>query len=390
MSLVEKKNELRHIALLPAGFKDQLPSMAAHEAFIVQAIIEQCEAYGYERIKPPLIEFEDSLFNGAGVSMTENSFRFMDPVSGKMMGIRADMTVQVARIATTRLAHLERPLRLCYSGEVLRVNPDNLNPDRELVQVGAELIGPNTVTADLEVIQIALDALKTLGTRNISIDITAPALIPFVLKSVGLDPSSSQELRGALDRKDIKAVESLAGSNALLLGNIMTTAGAWEAGIKKLRELTLPIEVEKIIDRLENLASLISSENDIAEVTIDPIENRGFEYYNGIGFSFFSRGIRGELGRGGRYSLEDCSSQSSCGFSLYIETLLRALNEPAKKNRLLIPADTNRKTIMDFHAAGWLTVNGLGDIIDERTEAERLGCSHFLRNGQVETTQIIE
>ena len=119
MSLVEKKNELRHIALLPAGFKDQLPSMAAHEAFIVQAIIEQCEAYGYERIKPPLIEFEDSLFNRAGVSMTENSFRFMDPVSGKMMGIRADMTVQVARIATTRLAHLERPLRLCYSGEVL-------------------------------------------------------------------------------------------------------------------------------------------------------------------------------------------------------------------------------------------------------------------------------
>lgn len=322
--------------------------------------------------------------------MTENSFRFMDPVSGKMMGIRADMTVQVARIATTRLAHLERPLRLCYSGEVLRVNPDNLNPDRELVQVGAELIGPNTVTADLEVIQIALDALKTLGTRNISIDITAPALIPFVLKSVGLDPSSSQELRGALDRKDIKAVESLAGGNALLLGNIMTTAGAWEVGIKKLRELTLPIEVEKIIDRLENLASLISSENDIAEVTIDPIENRGFEYYNGIGFSFFSRGIRGELGRGGRYSLEDCSSQSSCGFSLYIETLLRALNEPAKKNRLLIPADTDRKTIMDFHAAGWLTVNGLGDIIDERTEAERLGCSHFLRNGQVETTQIIE
>ena len=239
-------------------------------------------------------------------------------------------------------------------------------------------------------IQIALDALKRLGTRNISIDITAPALIPFVLKSVGLDPSSSQELRGALDRKDIKAVESLAGVNAPLLGNIMTTAGAWETGIKKLRELTLPIEVEKIIDRLENLASLISSENDIAEVTIDPIENRGFEYYNGIGFSFFSRGIRGELGRGGRYSLEDCSSQSSCGFSLYIETLLRALNEPTKKNRLLIPADTNRKTIMDFHADGWLTVNGLEDIIDERTEAERLDCSHFLRNGQVAATQIIE
>ena len=385
MSLIEKKNRLSHRALLPAGFKDQLPSMAAHESFIVHSIIERCEAYGYERIKPPLVEFEDSLFNGAGVSMRENSFRLMDPVSGKMMGVRADMTVQVARIATTRLAHLERPLRLCYSGEVLRVHPDNLNPDRELVQVGAELIGPNTVTADLEVIQIALDALKRLGTKNISIDITAPTLIPLILRSIGLDPASSLELRGALDRKDIKAVEGLAGKNAMLLGNIMTTVGAWEVGIKKLRELTLPIGVIEIIDRLENVASLISSENDIAEVTIDPIENRGFEYYSGIGFSFFSRGIRGELGRGGRYSLEDDSSQSFCGFSLYIETLLRALNEPTKKNRLLIPVNTNRKIIMDFQAAGWLTVIGLEDIIDERKEAQRLGCSHFLKNGQVET-----
>ena len=113
-----------------------------------------------------------------------------------------------------------------------------------------------------------------------------------------------------MDRKDIKAVEGLAGKNAMLLGNIMTTVGAWEVGIKKLRELTLPIGVIEIIDRLENVASLISSESDIAEVTIDPIENRGFEYYSGIGFSFFSRGIRGELGRGGRYSLEDDSSQS--------------------------------------------------------------------------------
>ena len=155
---------------------------------------------------------------------------------------------------------------------------------------------------------------------------------------------------------------------------------------KKTSRTNIPIEVIEIIDRLENVASLISSESDIAEVTIDPIENRGFEYYNGIGFSFFSRGIRGELGRGGRYSLEDGSSQSSCGFSLYVETLLRALNEPTKKNRLLIPVSTNRKIIMDFQAAGWLTVIGLEDIIDERTEAERLGCSYFLKNGQVEVT----
>jgi ATP phosphoribosyltransferase regulatory subunit len=386
LSSIDKTNNFTHIALLPAGFKDQLPSVAAHEAQLVQGIIERCESYGYERVKPPLIEFEDSLFHGPGKSMMESAFRLMDPVSGRMMGVRADMTVQVARIATTRLGHLARPLRLCYSGEVLRVTPDNLNSERELVQVGAELVGADVLAADLEVILMAFDSLNQAGVRNMSIDITAPALVPALLNSIGLDLLNLPELRDALDRKDISAVENFSGANSDLLINIMIAAGPWQGGIDKLRRLNLPLEVVEIIDRLEAVASTIASESLGLEVTIDPVENRGFEYYSGLGFSFFSKGIRGELGRGGRYNLNEKSSESSCGFTLYMETLLRASLEPIKKNKLFIPAGENRLVILGFQADGWSTVSGLESVNNESVEAKRLGCSHFLKDGMLQVS----
>ena len=121
--------------LLPSGLRDQLPPHAAHEASVIEGIIKTCELSGYERVKPPLIEYEDTLFSGPGKEMINSTFRLMDPVSQKMLGLRSDLTIQAARIASSRLGHTHHPLRLCYTGEVLRVMPDDLNPERELVQV---------------------------------------------------------------------------------------------------------------------------------------------------------------------------------------------------------------------------------------------------------------
>ena len=385
MSKVDKSNGTKRPALLPAGFKDQLPLSAAHESSIVHSIIARCESSGYERVKPPLIEFEDSLLFGPGESMMDSTFRLMDPLSGRMMGIRADMTVQVARIASTRLRHIERPLRLCYSGEVLRVQPASLTPERELVQVGAELVGPDNVVADLEVILLAFDALHQVGAKNMSIDISTPTLVPIVLQSMNIDMINVPNLRSALDRKDITEVEKLGGVASGLLVNLMEAAGSWEVGMKKLRKLTLPVEAIKIIERLETAASLIFSKTQMLEVTIDPVENRGFEYYNGLGFSFFSRGVRGELGRGGRYYLEGETAESSCGFTLYMETLLRALEDPKKKDKLFVPVSVNGKVLAELQKGGWSTVSGLEIIVDEHAEAGRLGCSHFFKNGTIKT-----
>jgi len=124
-------------ALLPAGLRDLLPPEAAHEARLRESLMAMLAAHGYERVNPPLVEFEDGLLSGLGAATAADTFRLMDPVSQRMMGVRADMTPQVARLATTRLAAAARPLRLSYAGEVLRVKGSQLRPERQFLQVGA-------------------------------------------------------------------------------------------------------------------------------------------------------------------------------------------------------------------------------------------------------------
>src|SRR5271167_5176404 len=131
-------------ALLPAGLRDLLPPDAETEASAVEALMNVFASHGYQRVKPPLLEFEDSLFAGAGAATADQTFRLMDPESQRMMGLRADTTPQVARIASTRLAAAPRPLRLCYAGQCLLVRGSQLAPDRQITQAGIELIGTDS------------------------------------------------------------------------------------------------------------------------------------------------------------------------------------------------------------------------------------------------------
>ena len=171
--------------MLPAGLRDVLPPDAQHEAEALEQLIGCLRQNGYQRVKPPLLEFEDSLFSGPGAAMVGQTFRAMDPVSQRMMGVRADMTVQAARLAATRLFAAPRPLRLCYAGEVLRVAADQLNPERELVQVGAELIGSDHLAADVEMIMLAVESLAAVGIEGVSVDISVPTLVPLVCDHFG-------------------------------------------------------------------------------------------------------------------------------------------------------------------------------------------------------------
>src|SRR6185437_11391584 len=147
-------NDLPHKALLPEGLRDLLPPDAAVEAKAVARLMQVLASHGYERVKPPLAEFEENLLSGAGSAMAKETFRLMDPISQRMIGLRADMTTQVARIAATRLKKAPRPLRLCYAGQVLRVKGGQVRPERQVGQVGAELIGPAEIAADIEVVAV--------------------------------------------------------------------------------------------------------------------------------------------------------------------------------------------------------------------------------------------
>src|SRR5260221_7058026 len=167
-------NDAPHPALLPGGFYDLLPPEAETEAEVGARLMGVLAAHGYERVKPPLVEFEDTLLAGAGTAMASDTFRTMDPISHRMIGMRADMTPQVARIAATRLAHRPRPLRLSYAGQVLRVRGSQMRPERQVGQAGAELIGAGGPAAHVEAIAVAGGALVAGRAPPLSVRPTPP------------------------------------------------------------------------------------------------------------------------------------------------------------------------------------------------------------------------
>src|SRR5688572_30145845 len=235
-------NDNDHRGLLPAGLADLLPPDAAREARAIDVAIERFAAFGYERVKPPLVEFEELLLGGPGAALAPQTFRLMDPVSQRMMGVRPDMTVQVARIAVTRLKHEPRPLRLSYGGNVIRVRGSALKPERQFAQVGTELIGVDTAEADAEAVLLCVDALRAIGVAALSVDLNLPTLVAAVAAGLGLEADVVRRLRRALDRKDEAAIAKALGSRkpAALFVGLLRAAGPAASAMSQLARLDLP------------------------------------------------------------------------------------------------------------------------------------------------------
>ena len=377
-------NDAPHPALLPIGMRDLLPPEAEVEAQVVSRLMATLAAYGYERVKPPLVEFEETLFSGAGATMATATFRIMDPSSHRMIGVRADMTPQIARIAATRLRDAARPLRLSYAGQVLRTRGSEISPERQLGQVGAELIGAGGPAADVEAIAVAGEALAALGVPHLSVDLTLPTLVPALVDAYGISGDRAEALRAVLDHKDAAAVAATAGDAGELFGQLLAAAGPAEMALAVLDRLDLPAPARAERVRLGVVLDGLSAAAPELKVTVDPVENRGFEYHTGISFTFFAggsaaHGSLGELGRGGRYDAGDPgASEPATGFTLYTDTILRALPEALAPRRVLLPLGVDRRRADALRAAGWVTVAALVQVGDWREEARRLACSHVL------------
>lgn len=375
-------NDFAKNALLPNGLRDILPLDAEYEADVVGRVSAHFAAQGYDRVKPPLIEFEDTLLDGVGAAMAKQCFRVMDPVTQKMMGVRPDMTPQVARIARTRLAGSPRPLRLSYAGQVLRVKGSQLRPERQFGQAGIELIGADCPEADAEVAILAAEALVALGVPGVSVDLSLPTLVPTLLSGLNL---AEETLRGSLDHKDAAAVLALGGGAAALLSALLQAAGPAERALSILAGLDLPEAAAAERDRLAQVVTLIGAAIPEVTLTVDPVENRGFEYHTGISFTLFAHNISGELGRGGRYLAG--GTEPATGATLFLDTVLAALPGPVAAKRAFIPAGVPRALAQALRAQGWMTVAGLQVVADNAAEAKRLGCGHVLMADGVKSVE---
>jgi ATP phosphoribosyltransferase regulatory subunit len=377
------------MALLPIGLADILPPDAKFEADTLNQLMVTFARNGYERIKPPLIEFEDGLLSGLGAAMDTQTFRLMDPISQRMMGVRADMTPQVARIAATRLKKFPRPLRLSYSGDVLRVKGTQLRPERQFTQVGAEIIGAGQAQADAEVILLAIEALTSLGVEGLSVDLAIPTLIPALCNEHMVPIDIEAQLRLALDRKDAASINSLSDQIgqfvAQLFRSLLNAAGPADKTMQAMNAMNFGLKAAAERTMLNTVVDLIKISVPDTQITIDPVENRGFEYHSGVTFTFFARGIRGEIGSGGRYLAENGThdGEAATGFTLFMDTILRALPRPKAQDRIFLPFGTSSVIAHKLRTEGWLAVAGLEEQKNEDIEAQRLRCSHILRDGKI-------
>ncbi len=368
-------------ALLPAGLSDTLPPEAEREAALVEAMMGVFAGHGYERVKPPLLEFEDSLLAGSGAAVAEQTFRLMDPVSQRMMGLRADTTPQVARIAATRLGRQARPLRLCYAGQVLRVRGSQLAPGRQLPQAGVELIGGEAPEADAEVALVAVEALARVGVTGPVLDITLPTMAPALLEAGGVPGPLAGRLARALDRKDAAAVAALSGEAGPILANVLPpllqAAGPAEGALAALAAADLPPAARAIAD---NAAAVIAAIRARApeglRITLDPVEFRGFRYHVGVAFTLYGPGATGELARGGRYVSQN--DEPATGMTLYPDAVLRAAPPAPPRPRVFLPLGTDPAFGRVLRREGYATVAALSAA--DTAEAQR--CTHLLRDGK--------
>jgi ATP phosphoribosyltransferase regulatory subunit len=290
------------------------------------------------------------------------------------------MTPQIARLSATRLASAPRPLRLCYSGQVLRVRGDQLRPERQFTQTGIELMGSDAVAAEAEVLLLVADALRAAGIENLTVDLTVPSLAPLLLTGRGYDAEQSARAREALDGKDAGELATVVGDDPVI-GGLLEAVGTADEAVARLAALEVSGEAGQLIARLAHLVSMVRESDPRLSLTIDPGEYRGFEYQSGIAFAFFAGHVRGELARGGRYETD--AGETAVGATVYLDAVVRGLAEGPDPVLAYAPFGARREAIVAAQQQGYAVVAGLAPESDPEAEARRLGCRHILRGADV-------
>jgi len=310
--------------VLPDHIADVLPSEARHIEEIRRDLLDMACCYGYELVMPPLLEHLESLLSGTGEALDLQTFKLVDQLSGRMMGLRADSTPQVARI-DAHLLNREGVTRLCYCGPVLHTRPSGPHATREPLQFGAELYGHTGLEADLEILTLALDSLQVAQVGALHVDMADARIAHALLRDLPLDAVQLSQIHAALAGKDASELRSLlrqapaATSTALV--NLLQLYG--DVSVLENAQRVLPAlpDIESALTQLKWLASHAQG----ASVSFDLADMRGYAYYSGAMFSLYAPGASDALARGGRYDevgLVFGRKRPAVGFSLDIKALV--------------------------------------------------------------------
>ena len=325
--------------VLPDHIADVLPSEARHIEELRRDLLDTARCYGYELVMPPLLEHLESLLSGAGMALDLQTFKLVDQLSGRTLGLRADATPQVARI-DAHLLNRKGVTRLCYCGPVLHTLPNAPHASREPLQLGAEIYGHTGIEADVEILTLALDCLSAAKCPSPSVDLADARLVKALVSEVPVSRSQRDHLFAALAAKDAAELRTL--------GRNLPTAV--RQGFLTLVQLygdqSVLIDAEKSLPPLpgirESLLNLkhIAAQLEGVSVTFDLADMRGYDYYTGARFAIFSPNVSVALARGGRYDEVGAvfgRNRPAAGFSLDLKALVAAVPTRALQAAIRAP-----------------------------------------------------
>jgi ATP phosphoribosyltransferase regulatory subunit len=325
--------------VLPDYIADVLPFEARHVEEIRRDLLDMARCYGYELVMPPLLEHLESLLSGTGEALDLQTFKLVDQLSGRMMGLRADCTPQVARI-DAHLLNRKGVTRLCYCGPVLHTRPSSAYATREPLQFGAEIYGHTGLEADLEILTLALDSLKAAQVASINVDMADARIVCALLESGSFGPAQTAQVHAALAAKDASELKVLTADApsalARALQDMVHLYGDFQVLKDALRVLPPLPEIKEAITNLEWLSGHIEG----AAVSFDLADLRGYAYYSGMRFSMYSVASNDALARGGRYDQVGSvfgRKRPAVGFSLDIKSLVGAVAQRPLRTAIRAP-----------------------------------------------------
>ncbi|MDZ4140879.1 MAG: ATP phosphoribosyltransferase regulatory subunit [Methylotenera sp.] len=368
--------------LLPEYIEDVLPAEAARIETLRRTLLDLFAVHGYQYVIPPMLEYMESLITGVGHDLDLATFKVVDQLTGRLMGVRADMTPQAARI-DAHLLNYQGPTRLCYAGSVLRTKPDGLAQTREPLQVGAELYGHAGVASDIEIQRLLIKALQAIGIAQVHMDFSHVNVFGSLIESSQIDSKLEQALYAALQSKDQSAVAALSqGLDKTIRDALihLTTLNGDKTVLAKAAKV-LPA-TPAIKSALEDLVKVSATLEELGvTVSFDLSELRGYHYHSGIVFAAYAQGYKGPIALGGRYDEVGQAfgrARPATGFSLDLRGVVTALPPATPVMAIFAPADACEALsakIDALRAEGQVVVQALAGV-EENTD--ELNCDRKL------------
>ncbi len=380
--------------LLPENIADVLPSEARKIEDLRRVMLDHFRLYGYELVAPPLLEYLESLLNGAGVDTDLRTFKLVDQLSGRTLGLRADMTTQVARI-DAHLLNRASVTRLCYAGSVLHTRPSGLHTTREPLQIGCEIYGHAGLEADAEIQELALASLALAGFSQVRIDLCHVGVVRALLDQDARAKRDEQTLFAALRSKDIATLRELtAHYETATRAALLALPGLYgdTKVLQAAREILPPLPgVRSALNELQELANLDSLAGN-AIVAIDLADLRGYQYESGAMFALYVPGLPNAVARGGRYDHVGAAfgrARPATGFSMDLRELARLLPTSARKSSIRAPWGQDaalRAKIAELRASGEIVIQSLPG---HENDQEEFDCDRVLALESGSSTQWI-